>query len=132
MITLSGYDIHELLHTGTRSTVFRARRFVDQQPVILKIPAPEFPSREDLNRLRHEFSIGRAIDNRHVIHYDAIEDYHHGLALVEEDFGAVAKRKTSSPSTNRCSTLSPIPSRQDCSHLDRISYSGFHSDIWRM
>jgi predicted ATPase len=90
MITLSGYDIGERLHTGTRSTVVRARRSADLQPVILKIPTPEFPSPEDLNRLRHEFSIGRAIDDRHVIHYDALEDYHHGLALVEEDFGAVA------------------------------------------
>jgi serine/threonine protein kinase len=70
MITLSGYDIGERLHTGTRSTVFRAHRSADQQPVIIKIPTPEFPSREDLNRLRHEFSIGRAIDDCHVIHYD--------------------------------------------------------------
>src|SRR5215831_5227593 len=88
MLTLAGYEIHEQLSTSTRSQIFRARRSADQQPVIIKIPSPEFPSPQDLSRFRHEFDMGRAIDAPHVIHYYAIEDYSHGLALIEEDFGA--------------------------------------------
>ena len=89
MFKLAGYEIDAVIHTGRRSTVYRARRLADERPVIIKIPTQEFPSPEDLHRLRHEFAIGSAIDERHVIHYHALEAHYHGLALVEEDFGAV-------------------------------------------
>jgi serine/threonine protein kinase len=90
MLKLAGYEIHEQLSTSTRSQLFRARRSAGQQPVVIKIPAPEFPSPQELTRIRHEFDMGRAIDDPHVIHYDALEDSRHGLALIEEDFGAEA------------------------------------------
>jgi serine/threonine protein kinase len=90
MLKLSGYEIHEQLSIGTRSQIFRARRSADQQPVVIKIPAPEFPSPQDLSRFRHEFDVGRSIDAPHVMHYYALEDYSPGLALIEEDFGAEA------------------------------------------
>jgi len=90
MLKLSGYEIHEQLYTGTRSQIFRARRSVGQQPVIIKIAAQEFPSPQALTRLHHEFDIGSTIDAPHVIHYYALEDSLHGLALIAEDFGAEA------------------------------------------
>ena len=90
MLMLSGYEIHEQLSTSVRSQVFRALRSVDQQPVIIKIAAHEFPSPEALTRLRHEFDVGRTIADSHVLHYYALEDARHGLALIAEDFGATA------------------------------------------
>ena len=87
MLTLSGYDIHAQLSTGTHSQIFRARRCADQQPVAIKIAAQECPSLQALNRLRHEFDIGSTIDSPHVVHYYALEDYPHGLALIAEDCG---------------------------------------------
>jgi serine/threonine protein kinase len=90
MLKLPGYEIHAPLYAGTRSQIFRGHRSADQQPVVIKIVAQDFPSPQALNRLRHEFAIGSSIDDPHIMHYYALEDYRHGLALITEDFGAVA------------------------------------------
>jgi predicted ATPase/transcriptional regulator with GAF, ATPase, and Fis domain len=123
MLKLSGYEIHEQLSTSTRSQIFRARRSADQQPVIIKIPAPEFPTPQDLSRFRHEFDMGGAIDDPHVIHYDALEDYSHGLALIQEDFGAEALAQVIPARGLELSAFLPI-AMQLAAGLEAIHRSG--------
>jgi len=90
MIMLAGYDIIAQLYKGRRSAIFRALRSRDQTPVILKTPITDFPIAEHIARLRHEFALGSALTDPHIILYHTFEDSPAGPFLVAEDFDAVA------------------------------------------
>jgi serine/threonine protein kinase len=90
MIMLAGYDIIAQVYQGRRSAIFRAVRSQDQQPVILKTPTTDFPIVEHIARLRHEFALGSALADPHIILYHTFEDSPDGPFLVVEDFEAVA------------------------------------------
>ena len=87
---LAGYDIIAQIYKGKRSAIFRALKSRDQQPVILKSPITDFPIAEHIARLRHEFALGSALADPHIILYHAFEDSPDGPFLVAEDFDAVA------------------------------------------
>ena len=72
---LAGYDIIAQIYKGRRSAIFRALRSRDQQPVILKTPTTDFPIAEHIARLRHEFALGSALADTHIILYHAFEDF---------------------------------------------------------
>jgi serine/threonine protein kinase len=90
MIILAGYDIIAQLYKGRRSAIFRALRSRDQRLVILKTPITDFPIVEHIARLRHEFALGSALADPHIILYHTFEDPPDGPFLVAEDFDAVA------------------------------------------
>ncbi len=89
MIQLPNYDIDAQLYQGKRSTVLRAGRVQDGQSVVIKIPTNEFPTNKDLEKLQHEFDVGRRLQDCHIVRCYALEPYRQGFALIEEDFGAV-------------------------------------------
>lgn len=73
MLTISGYQIGEHLHTGATSTVYRARRDRDDQPVVLKIAAndPERPER--LAWFQREYQVTRSLQLPGVIQAYTLE-----------------------------------------------------------
>ena len=72
MSMLAGYDIIAQIYKGRRSAIFRALRSRDQKPVILKTPITDFPIAEHIARLRHEFALGSALADTHIILYHAL------------------------------------------------------------
>ena len=83
-----GFVAAQPLYAGSRSTVFRARRIADDQPVILKVAnASHTGTEEALARLRHEAAILAAICSKRVIHVDGVVMFGDEAALVEHDLG---------------------------------------------
>jgi predicted ATPase/signal transduction histidine kinase len=77
----------ERLFESSRSIVERARRHSDGLPVILKRPNAEFPSPDELARLRHEYRLGRDMAMDGVVTFLALERYRNSFAIVMEDIG---------------------------------------------
>ncbi|MCT7993687.1 AAA family ATPase [Laspinema olomoucense] len=86
-LSLPGYQITEEIQAGTKTLIYRAIRKSDQKPVILKALASEYPSFEELARLKHEYEITRNLESNRIIKPLAIEAVHNTLILVFADEG---------------------------------------------
>ncbi len=87
---MDGYNITETLQESGGSTVVRATRDADGQPVILKILTPAYPPPARLARFRREFEICRSLDLSGVAQTLALETHDYRWVIVEEDFGGEA------------------------------------------
>ncbi|MBW4493315.1 MAG: AAA family ATPase [Oscillatoria princeps RMCB-10] len=87
-ITLPGYQLIESIHAGVRTVVYRGRREADCASVIVKTLKSEYPSLEDITRLRHEHKILQSLDSKGIVKAYSLESYQNGLALILEDLGA--------------------------------------------
>lgn len=89
MISLTGFQVGDLLYQGPNSQVFRARRECDGLPVVIKIPAsPDISIRENL-RLQHEYDLLATLDLPRVIKVHDLVQYRSSFAIIEEDYGAL-------------------------------------------
>ena len=88
MLTIPGYDIFEQIHAGRNSLVFRGMHLSGNRPVILKVPAREYPSARELARFFNEFEILQTMDVPGVVRVHAMEKVGHGHVLILEDFDA--------------------------------------------
>ena len=83
-----GYLGVERLYAGSRSTVYRARRETDQQPVILKVAnAGHMTLEESLARLRHELELVASIHSDRVARVFDVAAIGDHAVLVVQDFG---------------------------------------------
>src|ERR1043166_6694365 len=83
-----GYAALQRLYVGARSTVYRARRTADDQPVILKVSnASHARLEESLARLRHEHAVLASIRSDQVIRALDALTFGDEAVLVEQDFG---------------------------------------------
>jgi histidine kinase len=83
-----GYEIKELIHEGLHSIIYRA--VSKSRAVILKVLKAEYPSLEQVARLKHEYSIIENLDLPTVVRPISLESYQNGVVLVLEDFGGVS------------------------------------------
>lgn len=86
-ITLPGYEIIESIHEGWNTVIYRANYLPTANPVIIKTLKAEYPTLEDISRLRHEYKVLQPLNIEGVIKPLALEKYQNGLALILEDFG---------------------------------------------
>jgi len=86
---LTGYTLQRIVHESLHTRVYAGIKHPEQQPIIVKVLKAEFPSLEEITRLRHEFEILQSLDIPGVIKPLALESYQNGLALVLEDFGGI-------------------------------------------
>jgi predicted ATPase/signal transduction histidine kinase/CheY-like chemotaxis protein/tRNA A-37 threonylcarbamoyl transferase component Bud32 len=94
MLTLPAYELTQVLHEGISTIIYRACRQLDKSSVIVKAVKPEYPTLEELSRLRHEYKIlENAVDIEGIVKPLALENYHNGLALILPDFGAESLKK---------------------------------------
>ena len=77
----------ELLHEGSDTLVFRARRKEDDRPVVIKVLRRDHAGPRALGRLYHEYEIAGAIDTSAVVKPFAIDALDGQPALILEDFG---------------------------------------------
>ncbi|AUX45075.1 protein kinase [Sorangium cellulosum] len=87
MTSDSRYVVLEILHEGTDTLVFRARRKEDDRTVVLKVIRRDHTDPRALGRLYHEYEIAGAIDASAVVKPYAIDAFHGQPALILEDFG---------------------------------------------
>ncbi|WP_232537301.1 AAA family ATPase [Cystobacter fuscus] len=85
--TASPYTIVETLQEGHGTRLLRAVRNTDHHPVVLKVIDSKRSRPRDLERLKHELEIAKALDVRSVTRPLAIETYEGMPVLILEDFG---------------------------------------------
>jgi serine/threonine protein kinase len=86
MITIAGYDVVERIYQGDRTAVYRGYSRQQQQPVIIKILSAEYPTLEEITRLRHEYIIPGDLHWEGVVKPHSLESYQNSYALILEDF----------------------------------------------
>lgn len=85
-ISLAGFTItSKMAGTRSRSAVYRGYREKDHLPVVIKTLAMEFPAREDLAQLRHEYAILHELKLPETAQAVGLEKMQNGLALVLEE-----------------------------------------------
>ncbi|MEL6137717.1 MAG: protein kinase, partial [Cyanobacteria bacterium J06628_6] len=67
MLTIAGYDVTELIHSGVRSLIYRGVRLADQRPVILKTLTASRPTVSAIATLKHEYETLSRLDFSGVI-----------------------------------------------------------------
>lgn len=89
-ITIAGYNLIELLSDGTTTCVYRALRESDQTSVIIKTLKSEYPSIEQVSRLRHEYKIlqtlVQTLEIEGIVKPLSLDSYQSGLALILSGF----------------------------------------------
>ncbi|MEG4866354.1 MULTISPECIES: ATP-binding sensor histidine kinase [unclassified Microcoleus] len=105
-LRISDYDLQELIHQGTNTVIYRAVSLTNGQPAILKVLNTEYPTLEQITRLKHEYQIAAYLDCEHAVKVDRLETHPNCLVLVLEDFGGIsleqwiARAQNAASSTN--------------------------------
>ncbi|HEY9628942.1 MAG TPA: AAA family ATPase [Coleofasciculaceae cyanobacterium] len=104
-LTFSGYDLTEVLHEGVNTVVYRGQTFrKDLQPeiqvsqtsphaVILKILKAEYPTLEQISRLKQEYKITESLILEGIVRVYELHSYQNRLALIYEDFGGESLKR---------------------------------------
>jgi predicted ATPase/signal transduction histidine kinase/DNA-binding NarL/FixJ family response regulator/tRNA A-37 threonylcarbamoyl transferase component Bud32 len=88
--TIAGYKLLEVLYEGSTTCIYRAttasNRDQEATSVIIKTLKAEYPTIEQLNRLRHEYQILQDLEIEEIVKPVALETCGNGLALILSDF----------------------------------------------
>lgn len=87
MLKLNGYQLFKPIYEGFKTVIYQAERYSDNTPVIIKTLKAEYPTLEEIARLRHEYQILHSLNIPGIIKPIELKPYEHGLALILEDFG---------------------------------------------
>jgi predicted ATPase/signal transduction histidine kinase/CheY-like chemotaxis protein/tRNA A-37 threonylcarbamoyl transferase component Bud32 len=94
MILLTGYQITEKIYSGVNTVIYRGIWQKHNLPVIVKTLKSEYPTLEEITRLRHEYKIRKhLIKIEEIVNCYRIETHQNGVALTLEDFGGLALSK---------------------------------------
>lgn len=85
-VTLSNYQLLETLHSGSKTVIYRGYRETDNTSVIVKTLLSNYPTLEEIARLRHEYQIIQSLQIPGVVKPYELKHYQHSLALVLEYF----------------------------------------------
>ena len=112
LATVPGYRITRKIYEGSKTTVFRAVSLDNPEfKVIIKVLSSEFPTPQDIARVKHEYSILNRLDLEGVPRIVGLERYRNGLALVLEDIGAEPLRDRLDRSPLTVSEFLPVACR---------------------
>lgn len=93
-ITITGYHLSPLpVYEGVKTIIYRGTRECDRTPVIVKALKAEYPTFEEITRLRYEYKVSHHLDIEGIVKPLALENYNNGLALILEDFGGESLKK---------------------------------------
>lgn len=92
LANIFGCDVHELLHVGNHTVVYRARRRADSAPVIVKLLEEAHPPPRRLATLRHEYALLCSCAGENVVRAYGLDEEQGRFGIVMEDFGGVALR----------------------------------------
>ncbi|MCL1469586.1 AAA family ATPase [Argonema antarcticum] len=93
MISIPGYIITEQIQAGFHTLIYRGVREQSQTSVIIKTLLADYPTLEQITRLRHEYQILQKLDIEGIVKAYALENYHNGLAIILEDFSGQSLKK---------------------------------------
>lgn len=93
VFSFPGYQIIQPVQTGIKNVIYRGIRKKDGVQVILKTLSAEFPSLEDITRLRHEYKITQNLNLENVVKSYALENVENNYALIMEDLGRTSLKQ---------------------------------------
>ncbi|NET28492.1 AAA family ATPase [Okeania sp. SIO1I7] len=93
MVTVIGYKNLVLIHYSDNSQVYRARRNDNNQPVILKVLAQEYPSTEEIRRYKQEYYLTSQLESPAIIKAYGLEECQRSYAIALEDFGGISLKQ---------------------------------------
>ncbi|MBW4683269.1 MAG: AAA family ATPase [Microcoleus vaginatus WJT46-NPBG5] len=85
-ITLPGYQLNQTIHSGFKTIIYSGKRELANTSVIVKTLKAEYPTIDEITRLRHEYKILENLEIEGVVKSLALENSQHGLALILEHF----------------------------------------------
>jgi predicted ATPase/signal transduction histidine kinase/DNA-binding NarL/FixJ family response regulator/tRNA A-37 threonylcarbamoyl transferase component Bud32 len=92
-LSIVDYNFIETIYEDATTLVYRASREPDQASVIIKTLKAEYPTLEQLTRLRHEYRILQSLEIEEIAKPLALESYKNGLALILSDLGGETLKK---------------------------------------
>ncbi|MBN2546275.1 MAG: AAA family ATPase [Spirochaetes bacterium] len=94
MIQIKNYKIISELYISSNIAIYKAVRLEDNKKVIIKLLSKEYPSTEELNKLKHEYDIARSLSNVNgVIKVYDFLTVKNSYAFVMEDIEGVSLDK---------------------------------------
>lgn len=87
MLEIPGIQTLNKIHQNSNSTVYRAIREHDRQPIILKLLNEDYPTPGQIVRYRQEYKILQTLNLPGVIKACDLQKYRNTLVLILEDFG---------------------------------------------
>ncbi|XZN95799.1 MAG: AAA family ATPase [Microcoleus sp.] len=93
MFVLPGYQILQPVQLGIKNAIYRGIRETDRTPVIIKTLNAEFPSLEDITRLRHEYKITQNLNLQGIVNTYSLENTGNNYALIMEDLGGTSLKQ---------------------------------------
>ncbi len=91
-ITITGYEITEVVYEGLNTIIYRGTSPTGKK-VILKALKAEYPSLEQITRLKHEYQVTENLDLEGVVKVHYLEKYQNRFVLVAEDFGGISLKE---------------------------------------
>ncbi|MBD2013428.1 AAA family ATPase [Microcoleus sp. FACHB-53] len=85
-MNIAGYTVLDVIYEGINTVIYRAAKEPEHTCVIIKTLKAEYPTIEELTKLRHEFKILQPLDIDGILKPIALESYQNGLALILPDF----------------------------------------------
>ena len=67
MLELPGYQITEEIKTGISTSTYRGYDEQEQKSVIVKVLSSEYPTLEEIARLRQEYTIPQSLDCQGIV-----------------------------------------------------------------
>ncbi|MGE5660201.1 MAG: ATP-binding protein, partial [Actinomycetota bacterium] len=89
MLTLPGYKIESEIYQGTNTIIYRGLRELNQQSVIFKVLKKQYPSIEEITRLRQEYEIAKNLKLEGIVNPLEFKEFSRKFILILEDFGGV-------------------------------------------
>ncbi|MEG4866838.1 MULTISPECIES: trifunctional serine/threonine-protein kinase/ATP-binding protein/sensor histidine kinase [unclassified Microcoleus] len=86
MLKIKGYQLFQPIYEGLKTVIYQAERSSDNTPVIIKTLRSEYPTLEEIARLRHEYNILQSLKIEGIIKPIELTNYEHSLVLVLEYF----------------------------------------------
>ena len=86
-MALADYRITEKLYESGNSLVYRARREVDDQPVVLKMLKEAYPSPRRIAGFKREYEVTRSLDVAGVIDVYGLKNDQNRWLIVMDDLG---------------------------------------------
>src|SRR4028119_743985 len=85
-MNIAGYTVLDVIYEGINTVIYRASKEPEHICVIIKTLKAEYPTIEELTKLRHEFKILQPLDIDGILKPISLESYQNGLALILPDF----------------------------------------------
>lgn len=93
MEEIAGYIITEKIHESIKTVIYRGRKIGESKSVIVKIPNTEYPTMEEIIRLRNQYALTKNLNITGIVKPLSIEPYKNGLALILEDFDGISLKE---------------------------------------